>query len=117
MVYDKRRQECIPKHRYIAEQKLGRRLKSDEYVHHVDHNKHHNAPSNLRVIHQSDHNKIRHKTERNFYGRNNPSKHITPARRAEMRRAWLRRKRMFGNTGARNPGRLRQLGRINGQNK
>ena len=86
MVYDPKRRECIPKHRYIAEQRLRRRLRSDEYVHHLDQNKRNNAPSNLRVIDRTSHNKIRHKAETNFYGRNNPSKHITPARRAQMRR-------------------------------
>jgi hypothetical protein len=117
MVYDRRRRECIPKHRYIAEQRLGRTLHSDEYVHHLDHNKNHNAPSNLKVISRHNHNAMRHKKESNFYGRNNPSKHIGPARKAQMRRAWLRRKRVYGDTGAKNPTRLRVLGRLNGQNK
>ena len=117
MVYDKRRQECIPKHRYIAEQRLGRRLRSDELVHHIDNNKRNNAASNLRVMLKHSHDAIRHKAENNFYGRNNPSKHINASRRREMRRAWLRRKRMYGDTGARNPARLRRLGRINGSNK
>ena len=115
MVYDKKRRECIPKHRYIAEQRLGRKLKTDEFVHHKDHNKNHNAPSNLEVMKRRDHNQIRHKKETNFYGKNNPSKHITAERRREMVRAWKRRKRIFGDTGARNPERLRRLGKINGQ--
>ena len=115
MVYDKSREECIPKHRYLAEKRLRRRLKSDEYVHHLDHNKKNNKLKNLRVISQNQHNKLRHKHETNFYGKSNPSKHIDAKRKADMRRAWVKRKRMFGATGARNPTRLRKLGRINGQ--
>ena len=115
MVYDKSREECIPKHRYLAEKQLKRRLKTNEYVHHLDHNKKNNRSSNLKVIDRTKHNKIRHKKETNFYGKNNPSKHIDAKRRADMRRAWVRRKRIFGDTGAKNPARLRKLGRINGQ--
>jgi len=115
MVYDKCREECIPKHRYLVEKKLRRRLKSDEFVHHQDHNKKNNRLSNLKVMDRAKHNKLRHENEKNFYGKDNPSKHIDAKRRADMRRAWVKRKRMFGDTGARNPSRLRRLGKINGQ--
>lgn len=40
----------ILEHRYIAEQKLGRYLTSDEVVHHVDENKRNNNPDNLIVF-------------------------------------------------------------------
>jgi len=115
MVYDKSREECIPKHRYLAEKRLRRKLRHDEFVHHKDHNKRNNKLSNLKVINRTAHNKIRHKNETNFYGESNPSKHIDAKRRADMRRAWAKRKRMFGSTGAKNPARLRKLGRINGK--
>jgi len=115
MVYDKSREECIPKHRYLAEKRLHRKLKSDEFVHHEDHNKKNNKLSNLKVMSRTEHNKIRHKNETNFYGKSNPSKHIDAKRRADMRRAWKRRKRIYGTTGAKNPSRLRKLGKINGQ--
>ena len=42
-------------HRVIAEQMLGRPLKSNEVVHHIDGNKHNNQPSNLQVMTQSAH--------------------------------------------------------------
>lgn len=45
-------------HRVIAEQMLGRPLRKDEIVHHIDGNKHNNDPSNLRIMTQSEHAKI-----------------------------------------------------------
>jgi hypothetical protein len=42
-------------HRVIAEQMLGRPLKSWEVVHHIDENRHNNDPSNLQVMHWYDH--------------------------------------------------------------
>lgn len=42
-------------HRVVAEQKLGRPLMPGEIVHHVDGDKHNNAPSNLQVMSQRDH--------------------------------------------------------------
>lgn len=37
-------------HRVVAERVLGRQLKSDEIVHHIDENKQNNDPSNLKVV-------------------------------------------------------------------
>ena len=42
-------------HRVVAEEMLGRPLKRNEIVHHIDGNKHNNDPSNLRVMTQSEH--------------------------------------------------------------
>jgi hypothetical protein len=39
----------VYEHRLVAEEKLGRRLAPGEQVHHVDHNKQNNDPSNLEV--------------------------------------------------------------------
>lgn len=48
-------------HRVIAELMLGRKLKKGEIVHHKDHNKKNNHPSNLEVTTQSEHCKIHFK--------------------------------------------------------
>ena len=45
-------------HRYIVEQKIGRKLKSDEIVHHIDGNKRNNDPSNLTIMSRAEHAKL-----------------------------------------------------------
>jgi hypothetical protein len=40
----------IPVHRWVAEKKLGRRLRPGEVVHHKDRNKLNNSPDNLYVF-------------------------------------------------------------------
>ena len=42
-------------HRIVAEKKLGRYLRSDEVVHHIDGNKTNNSPDNLIVLSNEDH--------------------------------------------------------------
>lgn len=42
-------------HRYLAEQREGRRLETSEHVHHVDRDKHNNNLSNLVVLSASSH--------------------------------------------------------------
>lgn len=42
-------------HRVIAEEQLGRTLRSDEHVHHKDHNRQNNAPDNLQVLPAREH--------------------------------------------------------------
>lgn len=42
-------------HRVIAEYKIGRPLKSEEVVHHIDRNRFNNHPSNLMIMTQSEH--------------------------------------------------------------
>ena len=42
-------------HRAVAEQMLGRPLTSKDVVHHIDGNKHNNAPENLQVLSHADH--------------------------------------------------------------
>ena len=110
MVYDPIRRICVPKHRLVAEQRLGRRLGPNQLVHHKDDNKRNNAPSNLQVETRHDHNVHRHKKENNFYGNKNPSKHMTAQHRASLKEAWKRRKRIYGATGAKEPENLRRKG-------
>ena len=45
-------------HRYVAEQKIGRHLKVDEEVHHIDHNRMNNSPENLEVLTSFEHRKL-----------------------------------------------------------
>lgn len=47
-------------HRHIASIKMGRWLSNAEHVHHIDHNKQNNAPNNLQVLTNDEHNKIHH---------------------------------------------------------
>lgn len=42
-------------HRRVAEQKLGRLLRSDEIVHHLDGDKRNNTPENLQVLTRREH--------------------------------------------------------------
>lgn len=42
-------------HRVVAERVLGRPLRPGEIVHHIDGDKHNNAPENLRVMSQGEH--------------------------------------------------------------
>jgi hypothetical protein len=57
----------MPAHRVVAEQKLGRKLKKNEVVHHIDGNRRNNDPHNLMVFSSnSDH--IRHHAQiRKFF--------------------------------------------------
>lgn len=45
-------------HRVVAEQKIGRKLKRGEIVHHIDGNKSNNHPDNLEVMTHSQHMKL-----------------------------------------------------------
>lgn len=45
-------------HRYVMEQKLGRKLLFNEIVHHKDENKHNNNIDNLELVSRSIHKKI-----------------------------------------------------------
>lgn len=45
-------------HRIVAEEKIGRKLKPGEIVHHIDGDKKNNSPENLEVMTQSEHIKL-----------------------------------------------------------
>ena len=42
-------------HRVVVEKFLGRKLKSDEIIHHIDQNKHNNSIKNLRLLTRAEH--------------------------------------------------------------
>ena len=49
-IYDNGETKYVAEHRFIAEKKLGRKLKNNEVVHHIDGNKMNNAENNLMVF-------------------------------------------------------------------
>lgn len=56
----------VLKHRIVMEIVLGRKLDSDECVHHKDGNKLNNDPQNLELIYRSDHSVLHNKTTRSY---------------------------------------------------
>lgn len=48
----------VREHRYIMEQRLGRKLSRDEHVHHDDDNSRNNDPNNLMVLSNADHQRL-----------------------------------------------------------
>lgn len=54
-------------HRWVAEMKLGRKLKDGEVVHHKDRDKSNNSPSNLHIFRdQKEHDRIHEWDKRRF---------------------------------------------------
>ena len=47
-------------HRLIMEKELGRKLRKDEIVHHIDEDKHNNCVQNLCLLTRSEHVKLHH---------------------------------------------------------
>lgn len=62
-------------HIYIMEQSIGRKLRKDECVHHIDGNRQNNDLSNLRLMTRGDHSKLHREKEKEsgkaFFGRRN----------------------------------------------
>jgi len=52
---------AMDEHRYLMEQKIGRKLNYNEVVHHIDCNKHNNKLENLQLMSRIDHVKLHHK--------------------------------------------------------
>ena len=57
----------ILEYRLIAEKKLGRMLRRNEVVHHINENPHDNSPENLEVMTKSEHTRM-HSTGVKHYG-------------------------------------------------
>ena len=72
-------------HRHIMEKQAGRKLGTDEVVHHIDGNTHNNGPSNLCIMSRVEHARLH-----NILG-SNAASHTDEAKRkvsASMRRYW-----------------------------
>jgi hypothetical protein len=87
--YDPKRKLVISKHQLVLEKKLGRRLRPNELVHHVDGNKYNDNMSNLKVVNKSEHNKL-HKV---WKGTHNPSVQMGHTQRVKLSKlGWKHRK-------------------------
>lgn len=53
----------VKEHRYIAELKIGRKLKRTEIVHHIDGNKTNNDPNNLEIMTAREHSSLHRNKE------------------------------------------------------
>jgi len=60
----------IREHRYLIEQKIGRKLRKDEIVHHKNFKKRDNRLRNLELMTRTEHNKIHHPKENNYRCKN-----------------------------------------------
>jgi hypothetical protein len=49
-------------HRLVAEEKLGRRLKREEVIHHLNHDKSDNRPENIEVMPSRAHHHVEHRS-------------------------------------------------------
>lgn len=58
---------CVQEHRLVMELHLGRRLRSDEHVHHINHDRLDNRLDNLEVLSRSEHGKKHAEEYRQMY--------------------------------------------------
>ena len=54
-VYINRDNKTVYEHRHVMEKMLGRKLRSDEHVHHIDGDKSNNSIKNLELLSSSEH--------------------------------------------------------------
>ena len=59
----------IPVHRYVAERKLGRKLKTGEVVHHINRNKTDNRRKNVWVFKSQKKHDSAHRRDKKRFGR------------------------------------------------
>ncbi len=113
MTWDEKRNMYVPKHQIVIMNKIGRRPRRGEIVHHINENKIDNRLSNLKLErnyqqHAKDHGD-------RWKGSKNPSKNMTQAHKLSLKKAWIQRKIKFGPTGAKDPNKLRAIGRYYGK--
>ncbi len=63
----------VPEHRLIAEGLIGRPLRSDEHVHHINRDTLDNRPENLQVLSVSEHMSLHSKERGVGFGKDNPN--------------------------------------------
>jgi hypothetical protein len=69
--YEDGTEETVLEHREVIEEKIGRELRENEVVHHVDGDKKNNNPENLTVMERSEHS-AHHAEEAEIYEFNCP---------------------------------------------
>jgi len=111
--HGKRSSDSQLKHRVIYENFLGRKLAKNEILHHKNGDKTDNRIENLELMTRNKHNNLHH----NWEGKNNPTCNITPKHKESFKRAWVIRKKKFGETGAKNPKQLREKGIKNNEKR
>ncbi|MCK9370053.1 HNH endonuclease [Candidatus Dojkabacteria bacterium] len=109
MSWDAHRGYYRPKHEMVMIKKIHRPLRPKEIVHHRNEIKTDNRPSNLKLEHNYQQHAKDHGSR--WEGKKNPSYNMTRQHKLSLKKAWKVRKIKFGSTGAKNPNKLRELGR------
>lgn len=112
MTWNPKRGYYVPKHEMVIRKKIGRPLRKGEIVHHKNEIKTDNRLSNLKLEHNYQEHAVDHRDR--WLGHKNPSWNMSKQHRISLKKAWRTRKQKFGPTGAKNPSRLRELGRSAG---
>jgi hypothetical protein len=114
MTWNPRRGYYVPKHEMLIRKKIHRAMRPGEIVHHKNEIKTDNRLSNLKLEHNYQQHAKDHGAR--WEGHNNPNyPHLTLQHRIKLKKAWKLRKQKFGPTGAKNPTKLREIGRFFGR--